>query len=213
MASAAAPIGLRFMLERTPADFAPEVFAGESTRRQVVFIHEPQTAEELAVQSLVPQGVSIPLGARNDSAAGRRRGTCADHRRNRTGKEFSARAKVFENEMFGHASSPPPTRTWRPVCAKGSFRADLCYLLKVLYLLLPPLRERPLDIAVLSRHFLEMIRVSGEGTHQLSLSALRKLRSYSWPGNVRELHNVVHSPVRRRASASAESVWPVPLRW
>lgn len=39
-----------------------------------------------------------------------------------------------------------------------------------------------------------MIRVSGEGTHQLSLSALRKLRSYSWPGNVRELHNVVHSP-------------------
>jgi two-component system, NtrC family, response regulator GlrR len=75
---------------------------------------------------------------------------------------------------------------------RGQFRADLYYRLNVLRLLLPPLRERPLDIAVLSRHFLDTLQASGEGNSRpLSLSALRKLRSYSWPGNVRELHNVV----------------------
>lgn len=74
----------------------------------------------------------------------------------------------------------------------GRFRADLYYRLNVLRLLLPPLRERPLDVAVLSRHFLETLQASGEGkARPLSLSALRKLQSYSWPGNVRELHNVV----------------------
>ena len=75
---------------------------------------------------------------------------------------------------------------------KGQFRADLYYRLNVLRLHLPPLRERPLDIAVLARHFLERLQASGEARcRPLSLSALRKLRSYPWPGNVRELHNVV----------------------
>jgi DNA-binding NtrC family response regulator len=75
---------------------------------------------------------------------------------------------------------------------KGQFRADLFYRLNVLRLLLPPLRERPLDIPLLSKHFLDALERSGEGkSRTFSSSALRKLRSHSWPGNVRELHNVV----------------------
>jgi hypothetical protein len=127
MASAAAPIGLRFMLERTPADFAPEVFAGESTRRQVVFIHEPQTAEELAVQSLVPQGVSIPLGARNDSAAGRRRGTCADHRRNWNRQGIQRPCQGLRKRDVWPRIIAATNQDLETCVRKGQFRADLYY--------------------------------------------------------------------------------------
>ena len=75
---------------------------------------------------------------------------------------------------------------------RGQFRADLYYRLNVLRLLLPPLRERPLDIPLLSKHFLDELERSGQGkARPFSSSACRKLSSYSWPGNVRELHNVV----------------------
>ncbi|MGB5159918.1 MAG: sigma 54-interacting transcriptional regulator [Thermoanaerobaculia bacterium] len=68
---------------------------------------------------------------------------------------------------------------------EGEFRRDLFYRLKVGSVVLPPLRERGMDVLLLGEHFL--VR---EG-YQLSADARRRLRSYPWPGNVRELRNTL----------------------
>jgi len=67
---------------------------------------------------------------------------------------------------------------------KGSFRADLLYRLFVLPLVVPPLRERGDDIALLATHFLSEMA-------ELSPEAMERLESYPWPGNVRELKNTL----------------------
>jgi len=71
--------------------------------------------------------------------------------------------------------------------AAGRFRRDLYHRLSQITLRVPPLRERPEDIAPLARHFLAQHgpRLS------LSDSALAALKAYWWPGNIRELRNVV----------------------
>ncbi len=71
---------------------------------------------------------------------------------------------------------------------RGLFREDLFYRLKVLTLMVPPLRERCADIAPLSRTFLAAEK--GE-SRTLSEAALTLLRAYHWPGNVRELANAI----------------------
>jgi transcriptional regulator with GAF, ATPase, and Fis domain len=73
----------------------------------------------------------------------------------------------------------------------GSFREDLFYRLSVLNLEVPPLRERPEDIALLAEHFLE----GAGGQKKLGKEALEKLQAYSWPGNVRQLRNVIEGAV------------------
>jgi DNA-binding NtrC family response regulator len=71
--------------------------------------------------------------------------------------------------------------------AAGAFREDLLFRLRVIHLHVPPLRERPDDIAPLVVHF---TRAAGRTSH-FTEAAIAVLRSYRWPGNVRELHNVV----------------------
>jgi two-component system response regulator AtoC len=76
---------------------------------------------------------------------------------------------------------------------RGNFREDLFFRLAVLSLHLPPLRERPEDIALLCEHFLK--KSSGELKKEIegiSEKALEHLRRYAWPGNVRELENVLY---------------------
>lgn len=70
---------------------------------------------------------------------------------------------------------------------RGTFRRDLFYRLNVVTLRLSPLRERPEDIPLLVRHFLERY---GRGQH-MSEEAMQWLGDYEWPGNVRELENCV----------------------
>ncbi|MBZ4400174.1 sigma-54 dependent transcriptional regulator [Myxococcus sp. MISCRS1] len=74
----------------------------------------------------------------------------------------------------------------------GRFREDLYYRLHIVPLVLPPLRERPEDIAALARHFVakHAVRVNRRVTG-LDEGALRALARHAWPGNVRELENVV----------------------
>jgi transcriptional regulator with GAF, ATPase, and Fis domain len=78
----------------------------------------------------------------------------------------------------------------------GRFRTDLFYRLNVFPIRLPPLRERPDDIAPLAQHFL---RRFAERQHKmpprLTAEALEHLIAYSWPGNVRELQNVIERAV------------------
>ena len=68
---------------------------------------------------------------------------------------------------------------------QNQFREDLWFRLNVLPIHIPPLRERPEDIAPLVRHF-----AKGRAT-RFDAGAMPLLTAYSWPGNVRELANIV----------------------
>lgn len=78
----------------------------------------------------------------------------------------------------------------------NKFRKDLYFRFDVFRINLPPLRDRPGGIKVLSQHFLEQF---GQMYHKhlqaVSADTLRYLESYSWPGNVRELKNVIQRAV------------------
>jgi DNA-binding NtrC family response regulator len=74
----------------------------------------------------------------------------------------------------------------------GRFRADLFYLLNVVRIDVPPLRERKDDIPLLARHFAdEVSQRLGRPAPDLSPGTLARLSVYHWPGNVRELRNVI----------------------
>ncbi len=76
--------------------------------------------------------------------------------------------------------------------AKGEFREDLFYRLNVLPVTIPPLRERPEDIAPLATHFVEILsRELGQPMREIAAEALSALEHYAWPGNARELENVL----------------------
>lgn len=71
-------------------------------------------------------------------------------------------------------------------------REDLYYRLGVIRLNLPPLRDRPCDIALLTAYFIERYnRKLNRRIRGISAPALALLERYSWPGNVRELQNVI----------------------
>ncbi len=74
--------------------------------------------------------------------------------------------------------------------AKGKFRADLLYRLRVVPIELPPLRDRDGDLRVLAMHFLSELSLGGQPKY-FSPAALAALEDYSFPGNVRELRNAV----------------------
>jgi DNA-binding NtrC family response regulator len=76
------------------------------------------------------------------------------------------------------------------------FRDDLYYRLKVMEIILPPLRERPEDILLLSKLFLEQFnREFHRNIHRLASETEELLLGYAWPGNVRELKNVMERGV------------------
>ncbi len=80
--------------------------------------------------------------------------------------------------------------------AAGRFRKDLFYRLNVISLHIPPLRERPSDIAAIAENFLQQTarEANLEGI-SIDADAERALRAYAWPGNVRELTNVMERTV------------------
>jgi transcriptional regulator with PAS, ATPase and Fis domain len=74
----------------------------------------------------------------------------------------------------------------------GKFREDLYYRLNVIQLEIPPLKNRPEDIPVLCKHFIQKFhRYNPKGINGLTQRAMEKLQAYHWPGNVRELENVL----------------------
>ena len=76
---------------------------------------------------------------------------------------------------------------------QGLFREDLMHRLNVVRLRLPPLRERPDDIAPLARHFLvKSGRDLAVEPKALSEDALKALAQFPFPGNVRQLENICH---------------------
>jgi DNA-binding NtrC family response regulator len=72
----------------------------------------------------------------------------------------------------------------------------LYFRLSVFPITIPPLRERPEDIEILARHFIERgCRELGKNLLTLAPSALEALKRYRWPGNVRELQNCIERAV------------------
>ena len=100
--------------------------------------------------------------------------------------------------------------------AAGRFRRDLFYRLEVLTLSIPPLRQRPEDVAELVQHFNAQLS-SRLGLPPLTVTPadLVRLATYPWPGNVRELRNLIERslilgslPVHNQVQGMAD---PLPL--
>ena len=77
---------------------------------------------------------------------------------------------------------------------KGRFREDLWYRLKVFPITVPPLRERPEDIPLLVKWFVDQLaRKMGKRVSAVPKHTMQRLQKYHWPGNVRELKHAVES--------------------
>lgn len=112
---------------------------------------------------------------------------------------------IQEKEFFRLGSNVPIKTNFRVIAASnqsldemievGSFRMDLYHRLKVIQLVIPPLRERTDDVPELVDYFLHKFTDGSGQKKSFSRSAIAHLKEYSWPGNVRELANVVRSLV------------------
>ena len=95
----------------------------------------------------------------------------------------------FDVRIIAAASYDPKTAV-----GEGRFRQDLYHRLNVFTVKIPPLRERPQDIAYLAGQFVDSEnRASSASLPYLSPASLYHLQQYSWPGNVRELQNTITS--------------------
>ncbi|MFM1904689.1 MAG: Transcriptional regulatory protein ZraR, partial [Planctomycetota bacterium] len=78
----------------------------------------------------------------------------------------------------------------------GEFRRDLYFRLKVVEIIVPPLRKRPEDIEAIASHFLSRFAAeTGRRIRGFTPAARDALLAYHWPGNIRELRNVVERAV------------------
>ncbi|MDC4227004.1 MAG: sigma-54 dependent transcriptional regulator [Candidatus Manganitrophus sp.] len=85
---------------------------------------------------------------------------------------------------------------------EGTFRADLYYRIKVVQILLPPLRDRKEDIPLLAAHFIERLgeELNLPAKPVLTDEALHRLQAADWPGNVRQMENAFYSALVRSRS-------------
>lgn len=101
-------------------------------------------------------------------------------------------------------------RTLLDEVKSGRFREDLFYRLNVIPLFLPPLRQRPTDIPLLARHFLQKFRtMHKKDVKDFHRDVLRLFMHYDWPGNVRELENTVEHAVLLSKNDIIQ-VWDLP---
>ncbi len=87
-------------------------------------------------------------------------------------------------------------RNLKEQAVAGRFREDLFYRLSEIVLMIPPLRERVGDSALLAHHFKNKLCASeGRPSLHFSAAALAAIESYGWPGNVREMENCIKRAV------------------
>jgi DNA-binding NtrC family response regulator len=126
--------------------------------------------------------------------------------------------RFLENKRFMRVGgSTKVTVDTRLVCATlrplelevqaGRFRADLYYRIEGITLDIPPLRERPADIAPLAKQFIaELSAFHGVTPPRLGPAALSALQRHPWPGNVRQLRNAMERLCLLRPGAAARVV-------
>lgn len=87
-------------------------------------------------------------------------------------------------------------RSLEVLVEKGDFREDLFFRIRVVQILLPPLRDRAEDIPILAEHFRKEYGFeNGKASLEFSRKSLERLCEYRWPGNVRELRTAVEHGV------------------
>jgi formate hydrogenlyase transcriptional activator len=100
-------------------------------------------------------------------------------------------------------------RDLEAMAAENKFRPDLYYRLNVFPVQVPALRDRPEDIPLLVRHFVEQFaRQMNRDIDTIPAETMNALTRYSWPGNIRELQNLVE----RAVILSSDNVLQVPLQ-
>ena len=106
-------------------------------------------------------------------------------------------------------------RNLMELIARGVFREDLYYRLKVFQIDLPPLRERRLDIPLIANHFIEKFNnLYNRNIIGLSSTAKEKLMNYYWTGNVRELENAIeHALVLTQGKVIESQYLPPEIRY
>ncbi len=98
-----------------------------------------------------------------------------------------------KSEKFHAQLITASSKTLRQAVDDGEFREDLFYRLNVIYIQLPPLRDRNEDIKLLSQHYLEKFsEESHKEFNHLSDYEIKQLENYDWPGNIRQLENFIH---------------------
>ena len=98
---------------------------------------------------------------------------------------------------------------------EGLFQEDLFYRLHVIPIVVPPLRERPDDIALLVEHFADKhAKRIGKSIDAIEEGVVSSLQAYHWPGNVRELENTIERAVVLSTSSTitrdAVTIEPAP---
>ncbi len=84
----------------------------------------------------------------------------------------------------------------RKLIEQNKFREDLYFRIRGVDVSLPPLRDRPGDIPLLARHFLEeAVEETGSKVTGITEAAMRILTGCEWPGNIRQLKNVIRTMV------------------
>ncbi|MDX1484920.1 MAG: sigma-54 dependent transcriptional regulator [Alphaproteobacteria bacterium] len=97
-------------------------------------------------------------------------------------------------------------RNLEKAVADGDFREDLYFRLNVVNVRIPALRDRPRDIPLLARYFVnKYAELNGVLARPLSEAGLEKLCAHGWRGNVRELENAMHRSV---LLATGEEITP-----
>jgi DNA-binding NtrC family response regulator len=87
-------------------------------------------------------------------------------------------------------------RNLRAAVAARQYREDLYFRLSVFPITIPPLRERPSDIPMLARHFIDRFcRDLNKKPMSIAPPAVEEMQAYPWPGNVRELQNCMERAV------------------
>jgi transcriptional regulator with PAS, ATPase and Fis domain len=90
------------------------------------------------------------------------------------------------------------------------FRSDLYYRLNVFPISIPPLRERPEDIPLLVRHFVQQFaKRMNKRIESISSETMQALTRYPWPGNIRELQNIMERSVvvYEKGNLSVKKSW------
>ena len=119
------------------------------------------------------------------------RNCCARLQEREIERVGESRPIKFDARVIVATSSDLPS-----LVKEGKFREDLFYRLNVVRITLPPLRNRPDDIPLLARHFVDKACHRNHlSKRSLGQDAIRALMGYDWPGNVRELENAVEHAV------------------
>jgi len=108
---------------------------------------------------------------------------------------------IQEGEFYHIGSTKPQTTNVRLIAStnrdleemigEGSFRKDLYYRLSVIKLVIPPLKDRPEDIPLLVKYFLQIYNERYNLKRNFTFNAIKYLEEYDYEGNVRDLQNMV----------------------